>query len=134
MSTHDASPQHQTTATPGGANWHFDTMQTHAGASPAAGHGAHVTPIVASAGFTFDNVDHAASIFSMDTLDSFAYARAGNPTNAVVEQRLAALEGGAGAVLTASGRPQPCSHCCQSCGVATTLLRLRRSMAAPSGS
>mgnify|MGYP003433960133 FL=1 len=104
MSTHDASPQHQTTATPGGANWHFDTMQTHAGASPAAGHGAHVTPIVASAGFTFDNVDHAASIFSMDTLNSFAYARAGNPTNAVVEQRLAALEGGAGAVLTASGQ------------------------------
>lgn len=104
MSTHDASPQPQESTTPGGADWHFDTMQTHVGASPAAGHGAHVTPIVASAGFAFDGVDHAASIFSMDTLGSFAYARAGNPTNAVAEQRLAALEGGVGAVLTASGQ------------------------------
>ncbi len=104
MSTPDASRQPRSDAGSGVENWHFDTLQTHVGAAPAPGHGAHVTPIVASAGFAFDSVDHAASIFSMDHLGSFAYARAGNPTNAVVEQRLAALEGGAGAVLTASGQ------------------------------
>ena len=103
MSTHDASPQHPQ-AEPEGSKWGFDTMQTHAGASPALGHGAHVTPIVASAGFVFDDADHAASIFAMDDLGSYAYARAGNPTNAVAEQRISALEGGVGAVLTASGQ------------------------------
>ncbi|WP_370544102.1 O-acetylhomoserine aminocarboxypropyltransferase/cysteine synthase family protein [Frigoribacterium sp. VKM Ac-1396] len=81
----------------------FTTRQVHAGASPEAAHGARVTPVHLSAGFVFDSFEHARERFAGDD-EGYLYTRNGNPTTDEVERRLADLEGGAEAILVASGQ------------------------------
>ena len=80
----------------------FATRQVHAG-TVADGHGARATPIYLSAGFAFDDFDQAGERFGTGG-DGFTYTRVGNPTNAAVERRIAALEGGTEAILVGSGQ------------------------------
>jgi O-acetylhomoserine (thiol)-lyase len=88
---------------PGYADPGFDTLALHAGASPDPTTGARVTPIHLSTSFVFESSDHAASLFNLER-SGHVYSRISNPTNAVLEQRVAALEGGIGAIATASGQ------------------------------
>jgi O-acetylhomoserine (thiol)-lyase len=81
----------------------FDTLALHAGASPDPFSGARATPIHLSTSFVFENSEHAASLFNMERA-GHVYSRISNPTNAVLEERIAALEGGVGAIATASGQ------------------------------
>jgi O-acetylhomoserine (thiol)-lyase len=81
----------------------FDTLALHAGAAPDPSTGARAVPIVLSTSFVFENSEHAASLFNMER-SGHVYSRISNPTNAVLEERVAALEGGAGAIATASGQ------------------------------
>src|ERR1044071_3369905 len=80
----------------------FAPLAIHAGASPDAATGARATPIYQTTSFVFDDVDHAASLFGLQTFGNI-YSRIGNPTNAVLEERVAALEGGTAALAVASG-------------------------------
>jgi O-acetylhomoserine (thiol)-lyase len=80
----------------------FSTLAIHAGAQPDPTTKARATPIYQSASFVFDDVDHAASLFGLQAFGNI-YTRITNPTNAVLEERLAALEGGSAAVAVASG-------------------------------
>lgn len=80
----------------------FETLAIHAGAAPDPATGARATPIYQTTSFVFDDVDHAASLFNLQT-PGFIYSRLTNPTVAVLEERLAALEGGIGTTVTASG-------------------------------
>ncbi|ACL59657.1 O-acetylhomoserine aminocarboxypropyltransferase [Methylobacterium nodulans] len=80
----------------------FDTLAIHAGAAPDAATGARATPIYQTTSFVFDDVDHAASLFGLQAFGNI-YSRIGNPTNAVLEERVAALEGGTAALAVASG-------------------------------
>ena len=80
----------------------FDTLALHAGAAPDPTTGARAVPIHLSTSFVFENSEHAASLFNMER-SGHVYSRISNPTNAVLEERVAALEGGAGAIATASG-------------------------------
>jgi O-acetylhomoserine (thiol)-lyase len=81
----------------------FDTLAVHAGAAPDAEHGARATPIYLSAAFSFRDSDQAAALFNMEQA-GHVYSRISNPTVAVFEERMAALEGGVGAIATASGQ------------------------------
>ncbi len=81
----------------------FDTLAIHAGAAPDPTTGARVTPLHLSTSFVFENSDHAASLFNMERA-GHVYSRLSNPTTAVFEERVAALEGGVGAIATASGQ------------------------------
>jgi len=81
----------------------FDTLALHAGAAPDPATGARAVPIHLSTSFVFDSSDHAAALFNMERA-GHVYSRISNPTNAVLEERIAALEGGTGAVATASGQ------------------------------
>lgn len=81
----------------------FDTLALHAGATPDPGTGARATPLHLSASFVFDNAEHAASLFNMER-SGHVYSRLSNPTTAVFEERMAALDGGVGAIATASGQ------------------------------
>src|SRR6187551_3548304 len=81
----------------------FDTLSLHAGARPDPVTGARATPIYQSASFVFPDADHAAALFNMERA-GHVYSRLSNPTNAVLEERIAALEGGVGAIATASGQ------------------------------
>ncbi len=81
----------------------FDTLALHAGASPDPTTGARATPIHLTTSFVFESSDHAASLFNLERA-GHVYSRISNPTNAVLEQRVAALEGGIGAITTASGQ------------------------------
>lgn len=81
----------------------FDTLAVHAGAAPDAEHGARATPIYLSAAFSFRDSDQAAALFNMEQA-GHVYSRISNPTVAVLEERMAALEGGVGAIATASGQ------------------------------
>lgn len=81
----------------------FDTMAVHAGARPDPATGARATPIYKSTSFVFDDTAHAASLFNLET-PGHIYSRISNPTVAVFEERMAALEGGVAAVATASGQ------------------------------
>lgn len=81
---------------------HFNTLAVHAGASPDPTTGARVTPIYQTASFVFDDVDHAASLFGLQAFGNI-YTRITNPTTAVLEERVAALEGGTAALAVASG-------------------------------
>ena len=81
----------------------FDTLALHAGARPDPATGARATPIYQSASFVFPDADHAASLFNMERA-GHVYSRISNPTNAVLEERIAALEGGVGAIACASGQ------------------------------
>ncbi len=81
----------------------FDTLALHAGAQPDPATGARAVPIHLSTSFVFENSEHAASLFNMER-SGHVYSRISNPTNAVLEERVAALEGGSGAIATASGQ------------------------------
>jgi len=80
----------------------FSTLAIHAGAQPDPTTGARATPIYQTTSFVFEDVDHAASLFGLQTFGNI-YTRIGNPTNAVLEERVAALEGGTAGLATASG-------------------------------
>ena len=80
----------------------FATLSIHAGAKPDPTTGARITPIYQTASFVFDDVDHAASLFGLQAFGNI-YTRIGNPTNAVLEERVAALEGGTAGLAVASG-------------------------------
>ncbi|MDQ1258405.1 MAG: O-acetylhomoserine (thiol)-lyase, partial [Pseudomonadota bacterium] len=88
---------------PGYADPGFDTLALHAGATPDPATGARAVPIHLTTSFVFESSDHAASLFNMER-GGHVYSRISNPTNAVLEQRMAALEGGAGAIAVASGQ------------------------------
>ena len=88
---------------PGHAAPGFDTLALHAGAAPDPATGARALPIHLSTSFVFDSSDHAAALFNMERA-GHVYSRISNPTTAVLEERMAALEGGCGAVATASGQ------------------------------
>jgi O-acetylhomoserine (thiol)-lyase len=81
----------------------LDTMALHAGAQPDPTTGARATPIYQTASFSFPDSDYAASLFNLERT-GHVYSRLSNPTNAVLEERIAALEGGVGAIATASGQ------------------------------
>ncbi len=80
----------------------FSTMAIHAGARPDPTTHARATPIYQTTSFVFDDVDHAASLFGLQAFGNI-YSRITNPTNAVLEERIAALEGGTAAVAVGSG-------------------------------
>ena len=80
----------------------FATLAIHAGAQPDPTTGARATPIYQTTSFVFDDVDHAASLFGLQAFGNI-YTRIGNPTNAVLEERIAALEGGTAGLAVASG-------------------------------
>jgi O-acetylhomoserine (thiol)-lyase len=80
----------------------FNTLAVHACAAPDAATGARATPIYQTTSFVFDDVDHAASLFGLQAFGNI-YSRIGNPTCAVLEERVAALEGGTAALAVASG-------------------------------
>src|SRR5512147_3027289 len=82
---------------------HFDTLSLHAGARPDPATGARATPIYQTASYVFGDSDHAAALFNMERA-GHVYSRLSNPTCAVLEERIAALEGGVGAIATASGQ------------------------------
>lgn len=80
----------------------FETLAIHAGAAPDPATGARSTPIYQTTSYVFDDADAAASLFNLQTY-GYIYSRLGNPTVAVLEERVATLEGGRGAIATASG-------------------------------
>jgi O-acetylhomoserine (thiol)-lyase len=80
----------------------FATLAVHAGAQPDPTTGARATPIYQTTSFVFEDVDHAASLFGLQAFGNI-YTRIGNPTNAVLEERVAALEGGTAGLAVASG-------------------------------
>ena len=80
----------------------FSTLSIHAGAKPDPTTGARATPIYQTTSFVFDDVDHAASLFGLQAFGNI-YTRIGNPTCAVLEERVAALEGGTAGLAVASG-------------------------------
>ncbi len=82
---------------------HFETLQVHAGQQPAPGTNARAVPIYATTSYTFDNAAHGANLFALKEFGNI-YTRIMNPTTDVLEQRLAALEGGLAALATASGQ------------------------------
>jgi O-acetylhomoserine (thiol)-lyase len=80
----------------------FATLAVHAGSQPDPTTGARATPIFQTTSFVFEDADHAASLFALQTFGN-VYTRIGNPTNAVLEERVAALEGGTAGLAVASG-------------------------------
>src|SRR5215470_13426150 len=80
----------------------FATLAVHAGAKPDPATGARATPIYQTTSYVFDNVEHAQALFGLQTFGNI-YTRIGNPTQAVLEERMAALEGGTAALAVASG-------------------------------
>ena len=82
---------------------HFDTLSLHAGARPDPATGARATPIYQTSSFVFPDSDAAAALFNMESA-GHVYSRISNPTCAVLEERIAALEGGVGAIAVASGQ------------------------------
>ncbi len=80
----------------------FSTLSIHAGAKPDPTTGARITPIYQTTAFVFDDVDHAASLFGLQAFGNI-YTRITNPTTAVLEERVAALEGGSAGLGVASG-------------------------------
>ncbi len=105
----DALPDESEPRPPG-----FETLAVHAGARPDPVTGARATPIYQTTSYAFDDADHAAELFNLQTF-GYIYSRLTNPTVAVLEERIAALEGGRGAVATASG------HAAQFLAAATLL-------------
>jgi len=81
----------------------FDTLSLHAGATPDPSTGARATPIHFTSAYAFRDSDHAAALFNMER-SGHVYSRISNPTNAVLEERIAALEGGVAGIATASGQ------------------------------
>lgn len=90
-----------------------ETLALHSGHNPAETQGTRAVPIYQTSSYVFDNSKHAANLFNLSE-PGFIYTRLNNPTNDILEKRLAALEGGIGAVVTSSG----------TAAIATTLLTL----------
>ncbi len=84
-------------------NYRYETLQVHAGQSPAPGTNARAVPIYQTTSYTFNDADHGARLFALKEFGNI-YTRIMNPTTDVFEQRIAALEGGVAAVATASGQ------------------------------
>ncbi len=84
-------------------NWAFDTLQIHAGQAPDASTNARALPIYQTTSYVFNDTQHASNLFSLKELGNI-YTRLMNPTTAVVEDRITALEGGVGGLLVASGQ------------------------------
>ncbi len=84
------------------SNYGFETLAVHAGAAPDPTTGARAVPIYQTTSYVFDDVDHAASLFNLQQFGNI-YSRLTNPTVSVLEERVAALEGGTAACATASG-------------------------------
>src|SRR5206468_3092511 len=82
----------------------FDTLSLHAGQRPDPVTGARATPIYFTTSFVFRDADHAAALFNMER-GGHVYSRISNPTNAVLEERVAALEGGVAAIAHAAKLP-----------------------------
>ncbi|MGE0253909.1 MAG: O-acetylhomoserine aminocarboxypropyltransferase [Alphaproteobacteria bacterium] len=93
-----AGPADETKYRPPG----FATLAVHAGASPDPTTGARNVPVYQTTSYVFDSVDHAASLFNLQTF-GYIYTRLGNPTVSALEEKVAALEGGRGAVAASSG-------------------------------
>ena len=107
MSTRAKNPSGETVSNvPGGAetprDYGFETLAVHAGARPDPVTGARSTPIYQTTSFVFDDADHAAELFNLQTF-GYIYSRLTNPTVAVFEERVASLENGRGAVAAATG-------------------------------
>lgn len=94
MSENQAMPENQ--------NWAFETLQIHAGQTPDSVTGSRALPIYQTTAYQFRDTKHAADVFGIAEA-GYVYTRINNPTQEVVEQRIAALEGGVGALLVASG-------------------------------
>jgi O-acetylhomoserine (thiol)-lyase len=86
-----------------GDDFHLETLALHAGQQPDPATGARAVPIYQTTSFVFRDTDHAAALFNLERAGHI-YSRISNPTVAVLEERLAALEGGVGTVCTASGQ------------------------------
>ena len=84
-------------------NFKFDTLSLHAGQQPDTATGARATPIYQSASFVFRDTDYAVGLFNIERA-GHVYSRLSNPTTAVLEERIAALENGVGGIATASGQ------------------------------
>jgi O-acetylhomoserine (thiol)-lyase len=84
------------------ADYGFNTLAVHAGAQPDPATGARATPIYQTTAFAFEDADHAAALFNLQVFGNI-YSRIMNPTNAVLEERVAALEGGRAGLAVASG-------------------------------
>jgi len=82
---------------------HFDTLSLHAGQQPDPTTGARATPIYQTASYVFKNTDDAVGLFNIERA-GHVYSRLSNPTNAVLEERIAILDNGVGAIATASGQ------------------------------
>src|SRR6201997_3766321 len=80
----------------------FETLSLHAGQHPDPTTGARAVPIYQTTSYVFQDSDHAAALFNLERTGHI-YTRISNPTSAVLEERLAALENGVGAIATASG-------------------------------
>src|SRR3954451_23253124 len=88
---------------PDSAAWSFETRQIHAGQTPDGDTHARALPIYQTTSYTFTNTEHASNLFALKEFGNI-YTRIMNPTQAAVEERVASLEGGVGALLTASGQ------------------------------
>ncbi|HNB11167.1 MAG TPA: PLP-dependent transferase, partial [bacterium] len=85
------------------STYRFETLQLHAGQKPDSATNARAVPIYQSTSYVFNNADHAAALFGLQEFGNI-YTRIMNPTTAVFEERIAALEGGVAAVATSSGQ------------------------------
>ncbi|KAJ2447620.1 o-acetylhomoserine, partial [Coemansia sp. RSA 2337] len=81
----------------------FETLALHAGHSPDSASNARAVPIYQTSSFVFNSAEHGANLFALKELGNI-YSRLGNPTTDVFEKRIAALEGGVGALATSSGQ------------------------------
>ncbi|MCH8858563.1 MAG: PLP-dependent transferase [Proteobacteria bacterium] len=84
------------------ADYGFDTLAVHAGAQPDPATGARITPIYQTVSYVFEDADQAAALFNLQVFGNI-YSRLMNPTSAVLEERIAALEGGTAGLAAASG-------------------------------
>ncbi|HHT27231.1 MAG TPA: homocysteine synthase [Firmicutes bacterium] len=86
-----------------GEQWRFDTLAVHAGQTVDDTTGSRAVPIYQTTSYVFRDADHAANLFGLRETGNI-YTRLGNPTNAILEERIAALEGGVGAIAVSSGQ------------------------------
>ncbi|MBY0557832.1 MAG: PLP-dependent transferase, partial [Burkholderiaceae bacterium] len=102
----------------------FDTLALHAGAAPDPATGARATPVYFTSSFTLGDADHAAALFNLERA-GHVYSRLSNPTNAVLEERIAALEGGVAGIATASGQAAMHLGLVTLCGAGTHIVASR---------
>src|ERR1700746_447145 len=86
------------------ADYGFDTLAVHAGAQPDPATGARITPIYQTSAYVFEDAEQAAALFNLQVFGNI-YSRIMNPTVAVLEERVAALEGGTAGLGASPGHP-----------------------------